>query len=133
MYWFTSRFRMFKGKAQRRSIFWHSDKYVSIQTLEKWYKKHPASVLWWKGLLDSLWWEKYEEWDLKVVFPPGTHQRNRTGLTWKCSYNHFYNILRLFDVLPNFPFTASEMMCDWNDCQTTWDLGSLSKPHRMVA
>ena len=23
-------------------------------------------------------------------------------------YNHFENILRLFDVLPNFPFTTSE-------------------------
>ena len=23
--------------------------------------------------------------------------------------NHFHNILRLFDVLPNFPFTKSEM------------------------
>ena len=26
------------------------------------------------------------------------------------SYNHFHNILRLFDVLPNFPFTTSETM-----------------------
>ena len=25
-------------------------------------------------------------------------------------YNRFHNILRLFDVLPNFPFTTSEMM-----------------------
>ena len=25
-------------------------------------------------------------------------------------YNNFHNILRLFDVLPNFPLTASEMM-----------------------
>ena len=24
------------------------------------------------------------------------------------SCNHFHNILRLFDVLPNFPFTTSE-------------------------
>ena len=29
-----------------------------------------------------------------------------------CIYNHFHNILRLFDVLPNFPFTTSEMMYD---------------------
>ena len=28
----------------------------------------------------------------------------------KCSHNHFHNILRLFDVLPNFSFTTSEMM-----------------------
>ena len=25
-------------------------------------------------------------------------------------YNHFHNILRLLDVLPNFPFTTSETM-----------------------
>ena len=25
-------------------------------------------------------------------------------------YNHFHNILRLFDVLTNFPFTTSETM-----------------------
>ena len=29
------------------------------------------------------------------------------------SYNHFQNILRLFDVLSNFPFTTSEMMDDY--------------------
>ena len=28
-------------------------------------------------------------------------------------YNHFHNILRLFDVLPNFPFTTSETMWDY--------------------
>ena len=28
------------------------------------------------------------------------------------SNNQFHNILRLFDVLPNFPITASETMCD---------------------
>ena len=27
--------------------------------------------------------------------------------------NHFHNILRLFDVLPNFPFTTSETMGDY--------------------
>ena len=27
--------------------------------------------------------------------------------------NQFHNILRLFDVLPNFPFTTSEMMGDY--------------------
>ena len=26
------------------------------------------------------------------------------------SYNHFYNILRLFDVLPNFSFTTNETL-----------------------
>ena len=29
------------------------------------------------------------------------------------TYNHFYNILRLSDVLPNFPFTTSETMRDY--------------------
>ena len=28
------------------------------------------------------------------------------------AYNHFHNILRLFDDLPNFPFTTSETMGD---------------------
>ena len=28
-------------------------------------------------------------------------------------YNHFHNILRLFDVLTNFPFTTSETMRDY--------------------
>ena len=29
------------------------------------------------------------------------------------TYNHFHNILRLFDVLLNFPLTASETMHDY--------------------
>ena len=29
------------------------------------------------------------------------------------TYNQFHNILRLFDVLPNFPFTTSETMGDY--------------------
>ena len=28
-------------------------------------------------------------------------------------YNHFHNILRFFDVLPNFSFTASETIDDY--------------------
>ena len=36
----------------------------------------------------------------------------------KAKYNfsddHFHNILRLFDVLPNFLFTTSEMMHDYH-------------------
>ena len=28
-------------------------------------------------------------------------------------YNQFHNILRLFDVLPNFLFTTSKTMCDY--------------------
>ena len=29
------------------------------------------------------------------------------------TYNQFHNILRLFDVLPSFPFTTSETMGDY--------------------
>ena len=29
------------------------------------------------------------------------------------TYNHFHNILRVSDVLPNFSFTASETMSDY--------------------
>ena len=29
------------------------------------------------------------------------------------AHNHFHNILRLFDVLTNFPFTTNETMRDY--------------------
>ena len=29
------------------------------------------------------------------------------------SYNHGNNIVGLFDALPNFPFTTSEVQCDY--------------------
>ena len=29
------------------------------------------------------------------------------------AYNHFHNILRLFDILPNFIFTTGETMRDY--------------------
>ena len=32
---------------------------------------------------------------------------------FRTSYNHFHNILRLFDFLPNFPVTKSETMGDY--------------------
>ena len=32
---------------------------------------------------------------------------------WNLNYNQFHNILRLFDVLPNFPFTTSETIRDY--------------------
>ena len=28
-------------------------------------------------------------------------------------YNQFPNILKIFDVLPNFPFTTSKTICDY--------------------
>ena len=46
-------------------------------------------------------------------------------LCWGCTiqntsnfWNHFHNILRLFNVLPNFPFTTSEAMS--NNYLQTW-------------
>ena len=32
---------------------------------------------------------------------------------YKYSYNQFHNILKLFDVLPNFFFTTNQTMCDY--------------------
>ena len=32
---------------------------------------------------------------------------------WIFSYNRFHNVLRLFDVMPNFPFITSETMRDY--------------------
>ena len=45
-------------------------------------------------------------------------------------YNHFDNILRLFNVLPNLAFTTSETMCDY-DLQTWYirNIRKVSKPH----
>ena len=40
------------------------------------------------------------------------HFTNQRAVPEKVSYNHFHNILRLFDLLPNFPFTTGETMGD---------------------
>ena len=32
---------------------------------------------------------------------------------WRFNYNHGHNIMRIFDVLPNFPFTTSETKPDY--------------------
>ena len=40
--------------------------------------------------------------------------------------NQFLNILRLFDVLPNFPLTTSETMCDF-----TYKHGIYELPHEL--
>ena len=37
----------------------------------------------------------------------------RCSKNFQKDYNHFHNILGLFDVLPNFPFTTSETMRDY--------------------
>ena len=68
------------------------------------------------------------------------------------SYNHFRNILRLFDVLPNFPFITSQTMCDYylqtwyiritsrvterlkaKDLRKLGNTRKVSKLHRMIA
>ena len=41
-----------------------------------------------------------------------THKVYKVMQNVKPIYNHFHNILRLFDVLPNFPVTTSETMRD---------------------
>ena len=41
-------------------------------------------------------------------------------------YNHFHNILRLFDVLPNFPFTTNETEPNYPYKQGTYKL-----PHKL--
>ena len=68
------------------------------------------------------------------------------------SYNHFHNVLRLFDILPSFPFTTSETMRHYylytwnirvatrvlkrrntNDLKKLRNNRKLSKFHRMIA
>ena len=47
------------------------------------------------------------------------HEQNTIGINILgyvisgTTYNQFHNILRIFDVLPNFPFTTSETMGDY--------------------
>ena len=43
-----------------------------------------------------------------------------------CTYNQFHNTLKLFDVLPNFPFTASETMI-----VITYKHGMYELPHEL--
>ena len=68
------------------------------------------------------------------------------------NYHHFYNILRLFDVLINFTFTTSETMRDYylqtwyirvasrvverlmtQDLRKLENIKKVSKPQRMIA
>ena len=45
-------------------------------------------------------------------FNATAHFTNQRAVPEEVSYNHFHNILRLFDLLPNFPFTTNETMGD---------------------
>ena len=108
------------------SIFW-LPKAVNTRMgkeVERTYpKKCPNMVC----AIYSLWQPKSSSWLLRG----GTNRRKGEGenlvlFSNQCfrqvefksflelkSYNHFHNILRLFDVLTNFPFTASETMCNY--------------------
>ena len=62
---------------------------------------------------------------LFAVFPNSIHSSSRINseqtdvekVTEKArgnvANNHFHNILRIFDVLSNFPFTTNETMCNY--------------------
>ena len=41
------------------------------------------------------------------------HFYKKANLIEMTTCNHFHNILRLFDVVPNFPFTTSETKRDY--------------------
>ena len=51
----------------------------------------------------------FEEKNQTVVVNQEGFEERRMGFC-----NNFHNILRLSDVLPNFPFTTSETMGDYN-------------------
>ena len=72
---------------------------VKIETLRQWVK----SV------------QKYKsrhEKDVNDVIPVSLLSTTTTIFNYY-NYNHVRNILRLFDVLPNFPCTTSETMRDY--------------------
>ena len=64
----------------------------------------------------------------------------------KESYNHFHNILRIFDVLPNYNFTTSETIGDYYlktwlpiasrvktlDLRKLGNIRKMPKPQRMI-
>ena len=50
---------------------------------------------------------------IQVTFFMEADEENSGNPRLALSYNHFHNILRISDVLPNFTFTSSEAMCDY--------------------
>ena len=57
-------------------------------------------------------------WHIEKTFDTYRHTRENSEIhnnvwCWTYNYNHRHNILRLFDVLPNFPFTTSETKRDY--------------------
>ena len=70
----------------------------------------------------------------KHLWPWGVRPKNYIWAIWTQKryqaispepYNHFQNILRLFDVLPDFPFAASETIRDYY--LTTWHMAVVSR------
>ena len=77
------------------------------------------------------------------------HTPKKKWLMCQCFWaiNNFPNILRLLDVLPNFPFITSETIHDcyvqtWyirvasrvtDRLRKLWNIRKVSKPHRMIA
>ena len=57
---------------------------------------------WSKFTQKGYFWSKTDQVNMAIEF-----------CIFELTYNHFHNILRLFNVLPNFPFTTSETMDDY--------------------
>ena len=81
---------------------WQKLKYLENEKSEllRWNKKHFSSFL--KDFQSSKWNNFFG----RLEFDFNDEHKRQT-------YNQFHNILRLFDVLPNFPFTLSETMGDY--------------------
>ena len=62
--------------------------------------------------MTSSWYSVYStSWSiLKPSYLAINNNDNKNNIA---TYNQFHNILRLFDVLPNFPLTTSETMGDY--------------------
>ena len=54
-----------------------------------------------------------EIYQLCLTWLYNTHNVNIFKIIWMKVSCHFYNILRLPDILPNFPFTTSETVHDY--------------------
>ena len=55
----------------------------------------------------------FSEYNIQMLFLFVFWLRNRPSIKYVHNYNHFHNILRLFNVLTSFPFTTSETMRDY--------------------
>ena len=88
----------------------------SIYTAQEWFsdlkstrtKKKSIKIWKFEIRLHSMVVKKLN-WGIKIVFE---YYDIMFG-GYLGSYNQFHNILRLFNVLPNFPFTTSETVADY--------------------